>query len=68
MIFEFLGNKKKAVIAMAHIGALPGVVSLKGVPITNYGVAISLMHGVLERSLQIFPHALNAYTQALKNN
>ncbi len=24
MIFEFLGNKKKAVIAMAHIGALPG--------------------------------------------
>ena len=24
MIFEFLGNKRKAVIAMAHIGALPG--------------------------------------------
>jgi len=24
MIFDFLGNKKKAVIAMAHIGALPG--------------------------------------------
>ncbi|MBN9016068.1 MAG: BtpA/SgcQ family protein [Rhizobiales bacterium] len=24
MIFEFFGNKKKAVIAMAHIGALPG--------------------------------------------
>ena len=24
MIFEFLGQKKKAVIAMAHIGALPG--------------------------------------------
>lgn len=24
MIFDFWGNKKKAVIAMAHIGALPG--------------------------------------------
>lgn len=24
MIFDFLGNKKKAVVAMAHIGALPG--------------------------------------------
>ena len=57
-----------AAAARADIGAPPGVVSLKGVPITNYGVAISLMHGVLERSLQIFPHALNAYTQALKNN
>ena len=41
------------------------IVSLQGVPITNYGVAISLMCGVLERSLQIFPQALNAYRQAL---
>jgi len=24
MVFDFLGNKKKAVIAMAHIGAMPG--------------------------------------------
>ena len=24
MVFEFLGDKKKVVIAMAHIGALPG--------------------------------------------
>ena len=24
MVFDFLGNKKKAVIAMCHIGALPG--------------------------------------------
>ena len=38
---------------------------LQGVPITNYGVAISLMCGVLERSLQIFPQALKAYRQAL---
>ena len=40
------------------------VVALRGVPITNYGVAISLMHDVLERSLQIFPKALQAYNQA----
>ena len=24
MVFDFFGTKKKAVIAMAHIGALPG--------------------------------------------
>ncbi|RVA60872.1 SgcQ protein, partial [Mesorhizobium sp. M7A.F.Ca.CA.004.09.1.2] len=24
MVFEFFGDKKKAVISMAHIGALPG--------------------------------------------
>ena len=24
MVFDFLGDKKKVVIAMAHIGALPG--------------------------------------------
>lgn len=34
-----------------------------GVPITNYGVAISLMQGVLERSLAVFPDALAAYRQ-----
>ena len=36
----------------------------RNVPITNYGVAISLMHGVLERSLEIFPGALAAYRSA----
>lgn len=35
-----------------------------GVPITNYGVAISLMQKVLERSLAVFPEALTAYIQA----
>lgn len=36
----------------------------QGVPVTNYGVAISLLNGVLERSLQIFPAALEAYKKA----
>ena len=36
-----------------------------GVPITNYGVAISLLRGVLKRALQIFPHALATYKAAV---
>ena len=32
-----------------------------GVPITNYGLAISLSQGVLERVLEPFPDALEAY-------
>jgi len=39
----------------------------EGVPITNYGVAISLMRGVLPRSLQLFPEALSAYQRAVIN-
>ncbi|MDD3930409.1 MAG: [FeFe] hydrogenase H-cluster maturation GTPase HydF [Sphaerochaeta sp.] len=34
------------------------------VPITNYGIAISVLHGVLERTLSPFPRALSAYQQA----
>lgn len=37
----------------------------RGASITNYGVAISLMQGVLERSLQCFPAALALYQKAL---
>ncbi|MFH1304931.1 MAG: [FeFe] hydrogenase H-cluster maturation GTPase HydF [Candidatus Omnitrophota bacterium] len=32
-----------------------------GVPVTNYGVCISFLHGVLERTIEPFPDALNAY-------
>ncbi len=35
-----------------------------GVAITNYGMAISLMHGALERALEPFPSALAAYRDA----
>ena len=35
----------------------------KGVPITNYGVAISFVQGVLDRTLAPFPAALNAYRE-----
>jgi [FeFe] hydrogenase H-cluster maturation GTPase HydF len=36
----------------------------QGVPMTNYGVAISLLQGVLPRALQCFPAALAAYKAA----
>ena len=34
-----------------------------GIAITNYGIAISLFQGVLERILQVFPQALEVYEQ-----
>jgi [FeFe] hydrogenase H-cluster maturation GTPase HydF len=36
----------------------------QGVPMTNYGVAISLLQGVLPRALECFPSALDAYQTA----
>ncbi len=30
-----------------------------GIPMTNYGTAIAHMHGILKRSIEIFPDALN---------
>jgi hypothetical protein len=30
----------------------------QGVPITNYGVLIAYMQGILPRSLSLFPHLL----------
>jgi [FeFe] hydrogenase H-cluster maturation GTPase HydF len=38
-----------------------------GVPVTNYGVAISFLQGVLKRSLAPFPHALAAFEHACQN-
>lgn len=32
-----------------------------GVPFTNYGVAIAMVHGILKRALTPFPHAYEAY-------
>ncbi|MGL4854083.1 MAG: hypothetical protein ACRC37_02370 [Lentisphaeria bacterium] len=34
------------------------------VPITNFGIAISEIQGVIERVLAPFPEALNAYLKA----
>lgn len=36
-----------------------------GVPVTNYGMAISALQGVIERTLSPFPAALDAYLEEL---
>lgn len=38
-----------------------------GVPVTNYGVAISFLQGVIKRSLAPFPSALRAFENEVKN-
>jgi len=38
----------------------------QGVPMTNYGVAISLLQGVLPRTLECFPAARHAYDSAMQ--
>ena len=30
----------------------------QGVPITNYGITIAYMQGILKRTIEIFPHLL----------
>jgi len=37
-----------------------------GVPVTNYGVAISFLQGVIKRSLAPFPSALEAFEKQMK--
>ena len=36
----------------------------QGVPITNYGIVIAFAQGILERALEPFPEALEAYSEA----
>lgn len=38
-----------------------------GIPVTNYGIAISAFNGALEKVLEVFPEALSAYQHALKS-
>lgn len=35
----------------------------QGVPMTNYGVAIAHLHGVLKRSISMFPHLLAQFSE-----
>ena len=37
----------------------------QGVPMTNYGMAISVSQGVIERALECFPAALAEYRRGL---
>lgn len=52
-------------LGRAEILARLGKAAAAGVPITNYGAAISECKGVLERTLSPFPEALSAYRKAV---
>ena len=53
------------VITRGHMLQRIGQAHIAGIPITNYGVAISLVQGVLERTLAPFPEALEAFHEAM---
>ena len=36
-----------------------GVCTEQGIPVTNYGIAIAQMHGILKRSIEMFPDLLS---------
>lgn len=52
------------VITRGQMMARLHAVTRAGLPITNYGVAISLAQGVLPRVLAPFPDVLRAYKEA----
>ncbi|MCK5226448.1 MAG: [FeFe] hydrogenase H-cluster maturation GTPase HydF [Planctomycetes bacterium] len=45
-----------------------GCAKNQGVPVTNYGVCISFVQGVLERVLEPFPAALDAFREEINKN
>jgi [FeFe] hydrogenase H-cluster maturation GTPase HydF len=38
-----------------------------GIPMTNYGISISVFNGVIEKVLEVFPEALSVYKTTLKS-
>lgn len=52
------------VITQKQMQARQGNAASLGIPMTNYGMTISLTQGILERALAIFPEALAAYRKA----
>ena len=54
------------IVTRRHMLARLRAAKAQGVPMTNYGVAISLLQGVLDRALACHPQAKAAYENALK--
>ncbi|MDY6010341.1 MAG: [FeFe] hydrogenase H-cluster maturation GTPase HydF [Duodenibacillus sp.] len=52
------------VVTRRHMLSRVAAAVAQGVPMTNYGVAISYLQGVLPRALQLHPEAFEAYRQA----
>ncbi len=38
-----------------------GLAASQGIPMTNYGIAIAYMNGILERTIRMIPEAISAY-------
>lgn len=53
------------IVTRRHMLARLRAAKAQGVPMTNYGVAISLLQGVLDRALACHPQAKAAYEKAL---
>ena len=53
-------------VTRKHILARQYRAARQGVPMTNYGMAISVSQGVIDRALQAFPAALTAYRNAVE--
>lgn len=54
------------VVTRRHMLARLYAAKEQGVPMTNYGIAISFLQGVLVRALELHPEALAAYNEELK--
>jgi len=54
------------VMTKQEMGSRLAIAGEKAVPMTNYGIAISALQGVLRRALSPFPDALAAYERARK--
>lgn len=53
------------IVTRRHMLARLAQAKAQNVPMTNYGVAISYLQGVLERALEVHPEAMAAYRHAL---
>lgn len=54
------------VVTRRHMLARLAAAKEQGVPMTNYGIAISFLQGVLVRALELHPEALAAYNDELQ--
>lgn len=52
------------VVTRRHMLSRVAAAAAQGVPMTNYGVAISYLQGVLPRALELHPEAKRAYDEA----
>ena len=57
--YKVIINCGGCIVTRRHMLARLRIAQAQGVAMTNYGVAIAHMNGILRRSLAPFPNALN---------